>query len=53
MPSVPPSSRIAFVAPDACPAWLTFTEESTALADGANTSPIPAPASTNGPTMLA
>ena len=48
MPSTPPSSRIALVAPDAWPAWSVRTDDSTALAAGANTSAIPLPASTNG-----
>ena len=53
MPSTPPSSRIAFVAPEACPASDTLTEERTALAAGANTSAMPAPARMNGAIMLA
>ena len=53
MPSTPPSSRMALVAPDACPAWSVRTEASTALADGANTSAMPEPPRTNGPIMLA
>ncbi len=52
MPSTPPSSRIALVAPEACPVCEVRTEASTALADGANTSAMPLPASTNGITML-
>lgn len=47
-PSTPPISRIVLVAPDACPASLVRTEERTALAAGANTSAMPAPAITNG-----
>ena len=47
-PSTPPSSRIALVAPEAWPAWSVRTEESIALADGANTSAMPAPAMMNG-----
>ncbi len=50
MPSTPPSSRIALVAPEARPAWSLSTLESTALAAGANTSAMPEPASTNGAT---
>ena len=53
MPSTPPSSRIALVAPEAWPAWSVRTEDSTALAAGANTSAMPAPARMNGAIMLA
>jgi hypothetical protein len=47
-PSTPPISRIALFAPEACPACWARTEESTALADGANTSAMPAPAMMKG-----
>src|SRR3954453_20786774 len=47
-PRTPPTSRIAFVAPEALPASLGATDPSTALAAGANTSAMPVPASTNG-----
>ncbi len=47
-PSTPPSSRIAFVAPDAWPASSGCTLLSTALAAGANTSAMPVPAMMNG-----
>jgi len=47
-PITPPTSRIAFVAPDACPACSGRTEASTALADGANTSAMPIPPSASG-----
>ena len=53
IPRTPPSSRIEFVAPEACPAWSVRTEDRTALADGANTSAMPLPPRMNGPTMLA
>ena len=52
-PSTPPSSRIAFVAPDAWPASSGRTAPSTALAAGANTSAMPVPAITNGIDELA
>src|SRR4051794_32042630 len=47
-PTTPPTSRIAFVAPEALPASAGATDPSTALAAGANTSAIPVPARTNG-----
>ena len=47
-PSTPPTSRIALFAPEAWPACSVRTEESTALAEGANTSAMPAPAMMNG-----
>ena len=50
MPSTPPTSRIALVAPEAWPASSGRTALSTALAVGANTSAIPVPAITNGST---
>ena len=50
MPITPPSSRIALVAPEAWPAERWSTEPSTAFADGANTSAMPAPAIANGST---
>jgi hypothetical protein len=50
MPMTPPSSRIAFVAPDAWPVSSWRTELSTAFAEGAKTSAIPAPAIMNGTT---
>ena len=49
-PITPPSSRIAFVAPEAWPASCGRTLESTALADGAKTSAMPVPARMNGTT---
>ena len=52
-PSTPPTSRIVFVAPEACPASLARTEPSTAFAAGANTSAMPAPAITNPGITLA
>ena len=48
MPSTPPSSRIALVAPEAWPASSGRTAPSTALAAGAKTIAMPAPAITNG-----
>ena len=51
-PMTPPSSRIAFVAPDAWPASCGRTLESTAFADGAKTSAMPVPATMNGPTSV-
>ena len=52
MPSTPPSSRIAFVAPEAWPVSSVRTDDRTALAAGANTNAIPDPARMNGPIML-
>ena len=50
-PSTPPISRIVLVAPEACPASSGRTEDSTALAAGANTSAMPVPAITKAGTM--
>jgi hypothetical protein len=50
-PNTPPTSRIALFAPEAWPACSVRTEASTALAEGANTSAMPAPAITNGINM--
>ena len=48
MPRTPPTSRIALVAPDACPASCGRTAFRTAFAVGANTSAMPVPARMNG-----
>ena len=48
----PPSARIAFVAPEACPASSGRTALRIAFADGANTSDIPVPARMNGAIRL-
>ena len=45
-PKTPPTSRMALFVPDACPAWAGLTTLSSALADGAKTRPMPAPAIT-------
>ena len=52
IPSTPPTSRIALVAPEAWPASDVRTDDSTALAAGAKTSAIPVPAMMNGTTTL-
>ena len=48
----PPSSRIAFVAPDAWPASFGPHAREDAFADGAKTSAMPVPAMMNGATRL-
>ncbi len=47
-PITPPSSRIAFVAPEAWPASSGRAERSTAFALGANTSAMPVPPMASG-----
>ena len=48
----PPSSRIAFVAPEAWPASWGRTAPRIAFAEGANTSAMPVPAMMNGAIRL-
>src|SRR5207248_10944100 len=52
-PNTPPSSRIAFVAPEALPSCSGATELSTTFATGAKNRAIPAPETTNGATRSA
>ena len=47
-PKTPPTSRIALLAPDACPARSGATDPRIAAADGAKVSAIPTPAIANG-----
>ena len=42
-PNTPPSSRIALLAPEACPSSCGLTEDRTTLATGAKSSAIPRP----------
>ena len=51
-PSVPPTSRIALLAPLALPSSLRLTLERIMFETGAKTSAMPMPASTNGTTRL-
>ena len=49
-PNTPPTSRIAFDAPDALPSSRNGTALRTMLATGAKNMPMPIPEMMNGPT---